>query len=240
MKFPEEMIYEGNLILVNGEYPLRNEYRGRCIPADDEYEDVNVCPILVSAYRNTLSAIHAGNRIVPVSGFRSHKEQTDLFETSLRENGEEFTYQYVALPGHSEHETGLALDVGIRSDHIDYIRPDFPYTGISQVFRTTAPYFGLIERYGRNKESITGISHEPWHFRYVGYPHASFITEQCLCLEEYIALLHKHPQTNPLYMDNHTVFFVPYGTEIHLMEHMSYDVSGNNIDGLIITEQGIL
>lgn len=235
MRLTERMIYQGNLVLVNAMHGLHEEYTGPLVPADNRFPDVLVADCLRQAFTSTMLAIHAGNRIVPVSGFRPHQEQLDLFSTSLQENGEEFTYRYVALPGHSEHETGLALDVGIASDHIDFIRPDFPYTGISQIFRETAPYFGLIERYSATKESITGISHEPWHFRYVGYPHASFMNEKQICLEEYIELLHRFTIDHPLYVENHTTFFHPYDQELILPERVGYEVSGNNTDGLIIT-----
>ena len=235
MRLTEKMIYQGNLVLVNAMHGLHEEYTGPLVPADNRFPDILVADCLRQAYTSTMLAIHAGNRIVPVSGFRPHQEQLDLFSTSLQENGEEFTYRYVALPGHSEHETGLALDVGIASDHIDFIRPDFPYTGISQIFRETAPYFGLIERYSATKESITGISHEPWHFRYVGYPHASFMNEKQICLEEYIELLHRFTIGHPLYVENHTIFFHPYDQELILPERVGYEVSGNNTDGLIIT-----
>lgn len=235
MRLTERMIYQGNLVLVNAMHGLHEEYTGPLVPADNRFPDILVADCLRQAYTSTMLAIHAGNRIVPVSGFRPHQEQLDLFSTSLQENGEEFTYRYVALPGHSEHETGLALDVGIASDHIDFIRPDFPYTGISQIFRETAPYFGLIERYSATKESITGISHEPWHFRYVGYPHASFMNEKQICLEEYIELLHRFTIDHSLYVENHTIFFHPYDQELILPERVGYEVSGNNTDGLVIT-----
>lgn len=240
MRFSEEMIYTGDLILVNAQYGLHVEYTGPLVPIDERYPNITVRKCMKQAYDRTMLTIHAKDRIVPVSGFRPHQQQMDLFASSLQENGEEFTYRYVALPGHSEHETGLALDVGIYSDHIDFIRPDFPYTGISQIFRKTAPYFGLIERYPASKESLTGISHEPWHFRYVGYPHASFMSEHQLCLEEYVDLLHSYTLSHPLYTENHTIFFHPYDAELTVDERRGYDVSGNNVDGLIITVSSIL
>lgn len=240
MRFTKQDIYKGDLILVNADHPLQQEYSDTPVPADDAFWDITVAEVLQQAYRNTMNAIHAGNRIVPVSGYRPHQTQVDLYNTSLEENGIEFTQKYVAKPGCSEHETGLALDVGENREHIDFIRPDFPYSGICQVFRETAPYFGLIERYGRTKQNITGISHEPWHFRYVGYPHASYITSHNLCLEEYIDLIRTHTNNNPLYIDNHTVFFIPVDQELILPEHMGYAYSGNNVDGMIITVSGIL
>ena len=84
------------------------------------------------------------------------------------ENGEEFTNQFVARPGHSEHQTGLAIDLGLKQPDIDFLRPYFPYKGICQTFRELSTDYGFIERYPAGKEAITGIAHEPWHFRYVG------------------------------------------------------------------------
>lgn len=66
----------------------------------------------------------------------------------LQENGTEFTAKFVAMPGHSEHQTGLAIDLGLRQPDIDFIRPAFPYEGICQKFRELAPAFGFIERCG--------------------------------------------------------------------------------------------
>ena len=61
-----------------------------------------------------------------------------------------------------------------------------PYEGICQRFRELAPLYGFIERYPANKEAVTGIAHEPWHFRYVGRPHAQRMTDLGLTLEEYL------------------------------------------------------
>ena len=70
-------------------------------------------------------------------------------------------------------------------EHMDFICPEFPYDGICGHFRALAPDYGFILRYTKEKEAITGISEEPWHFRYVGVPHARIITDRGLCLEEY-------------------------------------------------------
>lgn len=124
--------------------------------------------------------------IVPVSGWRPFQEQEDIYQDSLREHGPEFTRKYVALPGHSEHQTGLAIDLGLRGPELDFIRPNFPYTGICQVFRERAADFGFVERYPAGKETVTGIAHEPWHFRYVGPAHARDLVRRGLVLEEYL------------------------------------------------------
>lgn len=78
----------------------------------------------------------------------------------------------------SEHQTGLAIDLAENKEQIDFICPHFPYTGICGEFRAAAPRFGFIERYVSGKEQITGIGAEPWHFRYVGYPHSVIMAEK--------------------------------------------------------------
>lgn len=122
---------------------------------------------------------------MPVSGWRSQQEQQRIWDDSMAEHGETFTRQYVALPGCSEHQTGLAIDLGKAAGYIDFIRPAFPYDGVCGRFRRLAARYGFIERYQRGKEEVTGISAEPWHFRYVGAPHAQLMETNGLCLEEY-------------------------------------------------------
>ena len=135
-----------------------------------------------------MTEIRGWSGIAAISGWRSLAEQQQIWDNSLRENGEAFTRRYVALPGHSEHQTGLAIDLGQRTGHIDFIRPHFPDTGLCRVFQGRAAEFGFILRYPAGKEHITGIAHEPWHFRYVGTPHAAYILQMGLTLEEYHAL----------------------------------------------------
>lgn len=224
-------IYSGDLILVNASFRFRTEDKSILVPVDDQFPDILVNKKLADAYQNIMMEIHAQNKIVPVSGYRSHDEQTALFDSSLKENGKEFTYKYVALPDHSEHQTGLALDVGINQENIDFIRPDFPYDGIAQNFRNIAPKYGLIERYGKEKEEITGISHEPWHFRYVGFPHAEYITEHNLCLEEYIDIIKKYTKENPLKYHHYNIYFEKTITSLDTV------FSGNNVDGFIVTKE---
>ncbi len=141
------------------------------------------------ALERLMEQIDGWRAIVPVSGWRSKEEQEQIWADSLRENGMEFTETYVALPGHSEHESGLAIDLGLKKDVVDFIRPYFPYDGICGTFRALAPDYGFIERYPKGKEEVTGIGHEPWHFRYIGTPHARLLTEAGLVLEEYVAAL---------------------------------------------------
>ena len=239
----KEKLYTGNLALINAHYPLRNTTVNRLTPADPCFPDILMQRDAANVLRLILEKISAKNAIVPVSGYRSSAEQRSIFDDSLKENGEEFTRKYVALPDHSEHQTGLAIDLGLNQSEIDFIRPNFPYDGICNEFRKAAPYYGFIERYAKGKEGITGISHEPWHFRYVGYPHSKIIEENGFSLEEYTMFIKSFSEHNRYIYhgkDSGTteVYYVPVTddeTNISLPDHPAYQISGNNIDGFIVT-----
>lgn len=181
---------ETYLTLVNAAHPLedgdRRKLEEHLMPADEDFPEILMEETAARALRALLRELGAEGQIVPVSGYRTMEEQTQIYEDSLRENGGEFTKKFVALPGCSEHQTGLAIDLGLCKDEIDFICPDFPYEGICQKFRLMAPDYGFVERYPAGKEAVTGIGHEPWHFRYVGRPHARIMTDRGLVLEEYL------------------------------------------------------
>lgn len=238
----KESIYRGTLLLVNERYPLRDAGASDLAVVDVRFPDIRIRQEAADALVRLLDSLSARDSIIPVSGYRSQKEQEDIYTESQKQNGEEFTLKYVALPGHSEHQTGLAIDLGQNQENIDFIRPEFPYEGICQEFRTAAPGYGFIERYGRKKEKITGIAHEPWHFRYVGFPHAQIMTEQELAMEEYAAHIRSYRfGCGYVYRQQDVeaeVYFVPSEgreTEVPVPENGMYQISGNNIDGFIVT-----
>ena len=239
-------IHTGNLILVNADYP----YNEQVNETDLVNVDKSACDVLLERRAVTLLSklmeeINGWGQISAVSGWRSMQEQENIYAQSLKENGSEFTQKYVALPGHSEHQTGLAIDLALTSDNIDFIRPDFPYTGICQTFRELSSQYGFIERYPQKKESITGIAHEPWHFRYIGVPHAEIMKKNDLCMEEYIPFIKQFAYGEQIYnftvaQKNFSVSYLPASEAevvcIEIAEDVPYTISGNNIDGYIITE----
>lgn len=241
-----ENIYTGNLILVNADYP----YKEQVNKADLVNVGKSVCNVLlerraVVLLSKLMEKINGWGQISAVSGWRSMQEQKNIYTQSLRENGFEFTQKYVALPGHSEHQTGLAIDLALSSDNVDFIRPNFPYTGICQTFRELSSQYGFIERYPQKKESITGIAHEPWHFRYIGVPHAEIMKKNDLCMEEYILFIKQFAYGEQKYnftvvQKNFSVSYLPASEAevvcIEIAEDVPYTISGNNIDGYIITE----
>ena len=231
-------IHHGSLIVVNGEHGLPFNYSCQTFPVD-EHSGITMQRNAAVLLGKLLES--AGNgEIVLVSGCRTAEEQQKIWDDSLRENGREFTEKYVARPFHSEHQTGLAIDLGENRENIDFIRPDFPYDGVCGEFRRRAADYGFVERYSKGKEKITGIAHEPWHFRYVGVPHAEIMNAKDFTLEEYVHWLRKFRYGHsPLVFRKESLcaeisFLETRGAEIELTEPFS--VSGNNYDGFIITQ----
>lgn len=245
----KQNIHIGNLILVNADFPIVRPFHPPLVPVESSYAAIMLQRTAAALLAGALDEVGAGGRIVPVSGYRPLREQRQIYEDSLKENGREFTEKYVALPDHSEHQTGLAIDLGENRDEIDFIRPDFPYEGICQEFRRQAADYGFVERYQKEKVSVTRIAHEPWHFRYVGCPHAALMNEHGMALEEYIPWLRQFPcDGKHLFTGNGRyeaeIFFVPMifdnrpamrTVRLALPPCTAYQVSGNNIDGCIIT-----
>lgn len=236
-------IHKGNLILVNAAHPLAQEYRVELLPADEKYADICMERGAATVLSHVLQGLKGTQKIVPVSGYRTVAEQSKIYADSLKTHGEAFTRQYVALPQCSEHQTGYAIDLALEKNTIDFIRPDFPYEGICEEFRKNAPKAGFIERYQKGKVAITRIAHEPWHFRFVGYPHSLLMAQRSLSLEEYCALLKEHPQDAPLRHKSGKgtveIFYVPLCEsargKTQVLVHSLYQVSGNNVDGAIVT-----
>lgn len=118
-----------------------------------------------------------------VSGYRSYAYQKDLYNSYLRRPGQSQAYveTYSARPGHSEHQTGLAIDVNNASD-------SFLGTPEQKWLEAHCVEYGFIIRYPEGKEDITGYKYEPWHIRYLGKETARKVYESGLCLEEYLGV----------------------------------------------------
>lgn len=122
--------------------------------------------------------------IVIDSGYRTYFYQENLMEKLLKEKGKD-AYKSLALPGHSEHQTGLAVDIGFYKNGI--YDNDFNILDYQKEFKwleENSYKYGFIIRYPKGKENITGYIHEPWHLRYIGNL-AEFLYKYNLTLEEY-------------------------------------------------------
>lgn len=252
----QEKVYRGNLILVNKQYPLKfteKEEDLSLVPVTKEFPHILLENRTVTMLSYLIKEVKCQSDIGYVSGYRTFSEQVKIYEDSLLENGVEFTKKYVALPNHSEHQTGLAIDLCKTHQgknlaewmkEVDFIRPEFPYTGIFKTFRKNAYKYGFIERYQKGKEKITGIGHEPWHFRYVGYPHAKIMVDNEFSLEEYIKYLkdYTYEGKHLIFEEQNKVIEIFYvnmegkkAMEIEIPKESICQISGNNADGCVIT-----
>lgn len=244
----ESAIHRGELILVNRDVPYQFPEQEFLISVCDGKSSsyfVRSTELLLAP--STLAAINAmlddflaqgGSKTINlVAGWRSEEMQQHLFEQSTERSGSEHARRYVALPGHSEHHTGLAADFSLYFS--DGTSADFDGTGAYRWIMENAAHYGLIPRYAEEKQSLTGIAFEPWHFRYVGIPHAEKMTQLGLCLEEYIDLLRGYPFTGTHLIIDSTAgqyeVWYEQGSDVHVPIEGEYLVSGNNVDGLIVT-----
>ncbi|SFB10124.1 D-alanyl-D-alanine dipeptidase/carboxypeptidase [Cohnella sp. OV330] len=245
-------VREGHLILVNRQHPVREP-----VPAD-KLADLDAYPAMralapgmllettaLARLSELLAACRGTADIVAVSAYRTAAEQTEIYESSLRDNGPQYTAAYVAWPGCSEHQTGLAVDVGFAGGgELDFIAPDFPDSGACLDFKRLAAQHGFVQRYRAGKEALTGIACEPWHFRYVGAPHAELMERENLCLEEYIERLRRYSFGGErLAIEDERerveIYYVPIGDgsfiEVPIPDCDYYRLSGDNAGGLIVT-----
>lgn len=249
IKKNKEEVYQGNLILVNE----KNPYRFKDIPVKSVYslknehyqiKDKNVAlkenliPILNTMFKDCYQETGIQN-IMVFDGYRTYQTQQKILNSRLKTQGEE-ARKWVSKPGSSEHHTGLSLDLSVYQKGVSV---DFTGKGKYQWVQNNITKYGFIIRYDKGKSNITGISNEPWHLRYVGIPHASIMEEKNLCLEEYIDFLKQYPYDkehfNVQLKDGVTyeIYYIPQekADKILVPSSLPYEISGNNVDGFIIT-----
>ncbi len=237
----EADLHRGPLVLINREHPLEGGFHGELAELPRRGQSVLMESRAAALLEACIQSVGGAGRIVPVSGWRSRTEQEQIWADSLRDHGEAFTRSYVALPDCSEHQSGLAIDLAKAAEEIDFIRPEFPYDGVCGAFRRSAAKYGFIERYREEKRALTGIAAEPWHFRYVGAPHAVLMDKHNLCLEEYSPFLRRGEQVCVLENGKRArVRYVPWAgteTEVTVAEDCC-QISGDNVGGFIVTIWG--
>lgn len=194
-----------------------------------------------------------------VSGHRTMADQQRIYNDYLEQNGQDYVDSYVALPGASEHHTGLACDLTFFTDD-GYSVPLAEHEN-GGWFGENCTDYGFIRRYPADKVELTGFAYEAWHFRYVGIPHAYACEAKSYCYEEYIDALRGYttedkilyvqkngmvsdvPVTEPLpTTDGWLIYYVPMAegesTDVPMLTGDAYAnaaISGNNADGFIVT-----
>ena len=166
------------LVLVNPEHALPDDWEDRLevvYMTNRHGEEIGVERIAFEAYCRLRDALaEEGVHLDINSAWRSVAEQKALAESYTRKYGADYVKKYVAVPGYSEHHTGLAIDLYLES------------MDVWAKIHARLAEFGFILRYPEGKESITGYGYEPWHVRFVGTDTAGEIAERGVTLEEYL------------------------------------------------------
>ena len=162
-----EPYYVNGVLLVNKKHALPQNYGGM---------DSNAYAALQQLQAG---AEAAGYSMPLISGYRSYAYQASLYNSYVAQDGQALADTYSARPGHSEHQSGLAFDIGALDN-------GYGNTPDGRWLHAHCADYGFIIRYPAGKESITGYQYEPWHVRYVGKEIASQIMAQGITLEEYL------------------------------------------------------
>jgi zinc D-Ala-D-Ala carboxypeptidase len=125
-----------------------------------------------------------GIELYAISGYRSFSRQQSLFNAEIDRVGIEKAEQAVAIPGASEHQSGLAMDISSQSNKF-YLNEAFENTPEGKWLKDQAHRFGFVLRYPKEKIDITNYMYEPWHYRYVGVKAATIMYKHNWTLEEY-------------------------------------------------------
>jgi len=180
---------DGLLFLANRQYTLTEFYE----PEDLEMSDVpgqvrRMRPAAAAALREMFDACkeETGAQLLSISGYRSYAKQEGIYKRKLRSVKKDVAkaQEYVAPPGASEHQLGVAMDIGQR--HKIHLEVSFRDTEGGKWCRENCWRFGFILRYDEPWEEITGYKYEPWHFRYVGKEFAKEIHEANVPLETWL------------------------------------------------------
>ncbi len=126
-------------------------------------------------------------RLMLVSGYRSHSTQASIYGRSVSSNGQSITDATIAKPGHSEHQTGLAVDLGATTGNCQ-LEKCFGDMSEGKWLVTNAHRYGFIIRYQKDKQNMTGYDYEPWHLRYIGPELAEEINKSSQTLEQFFGL----------------------------------------------------
>ncbi|MFR0880603.1 MAG: D-alanyl-D-alanine carboxypeptidase family protein [Oscillospiraceae bacterium] len=246
-----EKINAGSLIVVNDTFEYKgNEddlvsfYDVREEKNSDFYtvfdKDVKIRKEVADPLDSMLKAFHdeTGHSDIQVdSGYRSVQSQQELYDASDDKSN-------VAAPGYSDYHTGYSIDLNVVDDEGNSL--DFDGTGDYQWFEKNCYKYGFIVRFPEGKSEQTGLDYRPWHFRYVGFPHAYYMQQNNLCLEEYVQQIQtykydgEHLKFDDFDGKQYEIYYYPQdenssSTMLAVPSEKEYTVSGNNVDGYIVT-----
>lgn len=179
-----------NMILINRKNPLPSDFSPDLSYVEGRLFDSRAA----DALQNMMNEARAeGLSPLICSSYRTVEEQTVLYQNQIQqqqnngyspEEAERVAGTIVAYPGTSEHHSGLAVDIVATSNQM--LIDGQEHTAESMWLHANCHRFGFVLRYPKDKQEVTGIIYEPWHYRYVGVEAATEMMESGLCLEEYL------------------------------------------------------
>lgn len=173
-------------VLVNKYNKLPSKYEpSDLVTLDEKYGSAKLRNVAADAFiKMAKAAKNDGYNIKVINGYRSELYQQRMFDKYLENNTFENVLKLTAKPGFSEHQTGLAVD-------INNVENSFTNSKEYKWLQINAREYGFIERYPKDKEYITGYTHEPWHYRYVGIDIAKKLHSENITFEEYVVKYNK-------------------------------------------------
>ncbi|KOO51541.1 VanY-A/VanY-F/VanY-M family D-Ala-D-Ala carboxypeptidase [Viridibacillus arvi] len=232
----KEQIYKGDLLLVNKDYPVqKGSIKSDIINLFQNKELISGYGILDRNLRLSKEIVYKFLKVVDAaekdgvshflisSSYRDFDEQSELYQ--------KMGSNYALPAGYSEHNLGLSLDIGSTQMKMEKA-PEGKWIA-QEVWK-----YGFVLRYPKNKTNITGIQYEPWHIRYVGLPHSAIMHKKKLTLEEYLDFLKENKEISiNAEGKNYTVTYyeISKSRTIDVPVNQHYEISGNNVDGVIVT-----
>ena len=182
---------DGTLFLINRQWRVSQNFVPEVVSAQVQ-GNVRQMRLDAAAALEEMFAVcreETGLNMVTISGYRSYKTQSNIYDRKLRNVGSAAKAdEYVARPGASEHQLGLAMDVNQRARESG-LTSSFGNTVTGKWLRDNCWRFGFILRYQEGWEAVTGYNFEPWHVRYVGKEYAKAIYEMDVPLETFMLAL---------------------------------------------------
>jgi len=168
------------LVLVNKYRALPNNYIPPDLTSIPSFPNLQIRSLAVEDFEKLLAAAKLDNIfLVPYSAYRSYSYQETLYQKYLENDSQEKVDTYSARQGHSEHQTGLAIDIRSYNHWYNLTEKDYEW------MQNNSYKYGFIIRYPENSTEFTGYKEEPWHIRYIGISHATKIHNLKITFDEY-------------------------------------------------------
>lgn len=245
-------VFKGNLQLINGSYGCLFRESDQLVDVKtNKNKSYKLIETKMKLNKEMISALNAMMKhfeeatgkhdMIMTSGYRNLADQGAILQEKMNALGEKQALEWAMLPGYSEHHSGYAVDMSIYTDEGNYVKykGQGDYAWINQ----NCHKYGFIRRYTEEKKEITGVLDEQWHYRYIGVPHAYIVTTKNFCFEEYIDYLKQFTfEKTHLLVEcdagKYEIYFVPSDgkeTSVPVPSSKAYEISGNNVDGFIVT-----